>query len=122
MGICSRRLLALLTVLVVGLFAPISTTWARPSLQEAAYTIVEFGVPTASEARAINEEGIAAGFAENAETRTRRALTLDNATLRDLTPEGEASDAWGINDAGQIAGVGYHDGEKRGFVLTPANS
>ena len=48
MGICSRRLLALLTVLVVGLFAPISTTWARPSLQEAAYTIVEFGVPTAS--------------------------------------------------------------------------
>jgi probable HAF family extracellular repeat protein len=43
--------------------------------------------------------------------------------LNDLIPAGsgwELIEAAGINDAGQIAGVGSHNGNSRAFLLTPA--
>jgi uncharacterized membrane protein len=125
MGSRRRRSLAVVAIVIVGVLAPAPAVWAHPPAQEAAYTIVAVGVPegfTSSDARAINDEGVAAGFAENPEERTRHAWTFGNGELHDRNRDSEASDAWGINDAGQIVGAGYHDGEKRGFILTPVDA
>jgi probable HAF family extracellular repeat protein len=79
---------------------------------------------------AINEEGQVVGFAQNPDAggdpqRATAAVLWHDGEIFDLNDLIPADSDWyltsafGINDAGQIAGTGYLNGEQRGFVLTP---
>jgi probable HAF family extracellular repeat protein len=79
---------------------------------------------------AMNERAQAVGYAllpgTPADPRFGYAATLWNdrqiLNLNDAIPADSGwflATAYGINDAGQIVGLGYHDGVQRGFVMTP---
>lgn len=100
-------------------------------------------------AYAINNDGVVVGESYDADG-VAHAVRLRDGTLRDLDiadrqtfayaailwDEGEISNlndvipadsgwflavAYGINDGGQIVGLGYRNGEQRGFILSPAD-
>ena len=58
---------------------------------------------------------------------TAHALLWENGVMMDLQTLIPANSGWvlqqagGINDNGQIAGIGLHDGQLRAFLLTPRN-
>jgi probable HAF family extracellular repeat protein len=81
------------------------------------------GYPTY--AHAMNNKGWIVGWADRYSD-GMVALLLRNGRKLDLNNHLDASgagwilrQAWGINESGQIAGYGVHDGQGRGFLLTP---
>lgn len=78
----------------------------------------------ASEARAINIAGDVVGRSGTADFSASRAVLWRDGMTIDLN-ERLAAGGWtllaanGINDAGQIVGVGVHAGRRRAFLLTP---
>jgi probable HAF family extracellular repeat protein len=78
----------------------------------------------ASEALAINVFGIIVGRSGAADWSASRATVWHNGVAIDLNarvrePGWTLTRATGINDAGQIVGVGLHNGQTRAFLLTP---
>jgi probable HAF family extracellular repeat protein len=77
-----------------------------------------------SAAYAINERGEIVGFSEGRD-RSARAIVIAAGVMRDLNaliPSGSGwvlTQARDINDAGRIVGIGWLNGEQRGFLLTP---
>jgi probable HAF family extracellular repeat protein len=78
-----------------------------------------------SEARDVNNAGAIVGWAGDAGDRQRAFLLSPGGTMRDLNaliaPDGRwtLQVAAGVNDRGEIAGTGLHDGQRRAYVLTP---
>ena len=77
-----------------------------------------------SEALAINVTSDIVGRSGNADLSRSRAVLWRDGMAIDLTnlvaaPGWTLSSATGINDFGQIAGVGTHNGQVRAFLLTP---
>ena len=74
---------------------------------------------------ALNNAGQVVGAAQTAQGAVR-ALLWNGGAATDLNALLPAESgwvltvAWGINDAGQIVGAGTHNGQQRGFLLTPA--
>jgi len=78
----------------------------------------------ASQALAMNIDGDVAGRSGSADFSTSRAVVWQNGEVVDLTSrllsrEWQLRSAAAINNAGQIAGTGVHNGEVRAFLLTP---
>ena len=78
----------------------------------------------ASEARAINDLSDIVGRSGNADLSQSRAVLWQDGAAIDLNqliaaPGWQLSAATGLNNLGQIAGVGTHDGQVRAFLLTP---
>jgi probable HAF family extracellular repeat protein len=77
-----------------------------------------------SAARAINNNGLIVGDSNNA-SGNNRAFLFQNGVMLDLNMMIEAgsgwtlTQAWDINDAGQIVGNGLFNGVQHGFLLTP---
>jgi probable HAF family extracellular repeat protein len=79
---------------------------------------------SASEALAINVTSDVVGRSGTADLSRSRAVLWRGGTAVDLTtlvgePDWTLSSATGINDFGQIAGVGTRNGQVRAFLLTP---
>ena len=76
-------------------------------LLSAAYTVVDLGAFSSgngsSFATALNSHGDVVGYSSVANGITHPFLYSDGA-LRDLNPSGGDSEAWGINDSGQVVG------------------
>ena len=80
-----------------------------------------------SEALAINNRGEVVGysFTDNDDT-IEHAFLFRGGVMRDLNDLIPADSDWvlgeadGVNDAGQIVGIGTHGGQLRPFLLTPA--
>ena len=79
-----------------------------------------------SEALAVNDSGLIAGFSTTAPGPSAIHAFLSNGltmlNLNDLIPSDSGWDleaATGINNRGQIAGYGIHLGEQHAFLLTP---
>jgi len=77
-----------------------------------------------SEAHAINDAGDIVGRSGTADLSQSRAVIWRDGTPIDLTqlaaaPGWTLTAATGLNDIGQIVGVGVHDGRVRAFLLTP---
>jgi len=73
-----------------------------------------------SEGHGINDSGvlIATGLCSNGH---QHAYTTHSGVLADLGgPYNGDSNANGINDAGQVVGVGKHNGVEHGYLFTPA--
>jgi probable HAF family extracellular repeat protein len=78
-----------------------------------------------SAGRGINNTGQVVGYsflANNSEV----AFVTDNGVMKDLntllvsgTTDWVLTEAFGINDAGQITGSGIHNGVMRAFLMTP---
>lgn len=92
-----------------------------------AYVATDIGRPrraTRAEPRDINDAGEIVGVARI--NNRNRAFLYDPATgmhnLNDLLPDDSGwilTNARGINEQGQITGLGIHDGELHAFVLSP---
>jgi probable HAF family extracellular repeat protein len=79
----------------------------------------------ASEALDVNDASDVVGRSGSADWTTTRAVLWRGGVAIDLTALAGAADwiltnATAINDLGQIAGVGMHNGRMRAFLLTPA--
>lgn len=81
---------------------------------------------TESVATAINNDGLVVGYSRLATGSEPHAFVWHSGTgmvdLNNLLPPGsgwELLEAHGVNDVGQIVGVGRIEGVQRGFVLTP---
>ena len=83
-----------------------------------------------SRATAINGEGAVVGTLaveapNQPPTLEHACVWIDGLAVLDLNDRIPSSSGWvlqeaaGINDAGQIVGTGLHNGDQRGFVLTP---
>jgi probable HAF family extracellular repeat protein len=77
-----------------------------------------------SEALDINVDGLVVGRSGNVDLTVSRAVLWQDGLAIDLNTRVAASGwvlslATGINDRGQIAGVGLHDGRRRAFLLEP---
>lgn len=104
------------------------TTWRGVLAQAANTSLNTFDIGalggTISTAFDINGLGTIVGTASDANDDTR-AFVGDNASgLRDLNalisdPQWYLLEAHGINDVGQIVGIGYFNGEVQVFLLTP---
>jgi probable HAF family extracellular repeat protein len=76
-----------------------------------------------SAAYAINERGEIVGFSDD-RNGSARAIVITAGVMRDLNTLVARGSGWvltqarGINNAGSIVGVGWLDGEQRGFLLT----
>lgn len=83
------------------------------------------GGPVAATAYAVNEAGDIVGVGsiaggENRALLWRGGQMLDLSSLAEVQTQGWVlNQALAINEQGQIAGWGYHDGQQRGFVLSP---
>jgi len=96
--------------------------------------VAHIGGVTDSLATAVNNHGLAVGrYRGTPSTLSYRARGWDLATdtivdLNELTGDDDWTlfEAWGVNDAGQIAGFGAHRIDdiyyQRGFLLTPART
>jgi probable HAF family extracellular repeat protein len=81
-------------------------------------------------ALALNDRGQVVGFsaADLADISTGHALLWENGTTIDLQTTIPVGSDWvlgqaeGINDRGQISGIGVHNGKIRAFLLTPAGN
>ncbi|NIR03362.1 MAG: PEP-CTERM sorting domain-containing protein, partial [Gemmatimonadales bacterium] len=78
------------------------------------------------EATDINDSGQVVGWSKLSDTNFRALLWDADGGMSDLNDllDGSATgwtlaSAEGINNLGQIAGVGFHDGQVRAFLLTP---
>jgi probable HAF family extracellular repeat protein len=78
-----------------------------------------------SHALGMNASGQVVGYTYIAPGQAVDAFLWENSVMYDLNgliPGGsgwQLEEAAGINDLGQIVGYGYHDGQKRAFLLTP---
>jgi probable HAF family extracellular repeat protein len=76
---------------------------------------------------ALNNKGQAAGEASDA-TEDIHAILIENGVMFDLNDFIPADSGWvlvsagGINERGQISGYGIHNGEVRGYLLTPTKA
>jgi len=74
----------------------------------------------------INESGLIVGAAQLADN-SWHAVLWSGGAIQDLNSLIPAGSGWvlggaaGVNKAGQICGVGTHNGVQRGFLLTPAS-
>jgi probable HAF family extracellular repeat protein len=74
---------------------------------------------------ALNQKGAAVGESSDANEEIR-AIRVEDGVMRDLNDLIPADSGWflatagGINDRGQIAGIGIRNGEVRSFLLTPS--
>jgi probable HAF family extracellular repeat protein len=82
-----------------------------------------------SSAAHINAAGQIVGWSASADAATYRGFLWSNGVMQDLNTLIPADSGWqisfanGINDLGQIVGVGVHDGQFRAVLLsTPASS
>jgi probable HAF family extracellular repeat protein len=90
--------------------------------------MVDLGLPrdTESEARAVNSAGQVVGDFFDAATGRQHAFLYANGEAFDLNELVGGGSGWileqatGINDRGEIVGVGTHDGATRAFLLEPA--
>ena len=78
---------------------------------------------TNSRALAVNKSGRVVGWSEVTGGETH-AFLFSGSSMKDLnafTPNSGwvLQQATGINDGGQIVGTGIHNGNTRGFLLTP---
>ena len=79
----------------------------------------------ASYAYDINRYNVVVGFEYESNGGATYAYAYRNGVLENLNDLIDPNDSWdlrvakGINDRGEIVGWGYHDGEKRAFVLRP---
>ncbi len=77
-----------------------------------------------STAYGINNRGDIVGMSEDAKG-SARAIVITSGVMQDLNdliPSGSGwvlTEARGINEAGRIVGVGWLNGQQRGFLLTP---
>jgi probable HAF family extracellular repeat protein len=77
-----------------------------------------------SSGASINNKGQIAGYSQLPDNLVTHAFVYDG-TMQDLNKLIDSSSKWelvyafGINDAGQITGDGYINGEKHAFLLTP---
>jgi len=82
---------------------------------------------TVSQANGVNAIGQVVGWSRSADQSVSRAVLWQGNVITDLNsllPEGSRwvlTSASGINDEGQIVGVGLHDGRWRGFLLDRAS-
>lgn len=79
-----------------------------------------------SSACCINASGQVVGWSADAYTEAQHAFLYSNGVMINLNtmaiPWGwELIQATGINDSGQIVGIGLHNGKIHGFLLTPTN-
>ena len=80
-----------------------------------------------SRARGINGQGHVVGESAPAGGHAPRAVLWRNGAVHDLNTLVSPESGWiltsaaTINDAGQIAGAGLHEGRPRAFLLTPGN-
>ena len=80
-----------------------------------------------SEALAINNKGLVVGDFDRADgdSLDERAFATSGSRMQDLTALIDAASGWelleatGVNDSGQIVGVGILDGQQRPFLLNP---
>jgi len=115
---------------IVGL----SATAANPNSADAFLwdrgVLVDLGTlpgDTFSEANGINDEGAVAGFSagDPGDITTWHALLWRNGRMVDLQTRIRPGTGWtllaasGINNRGQIDGIGIHNGQFRAFLLTP---
>ncbi|HVA30409.1 MAG TPA: PIG-L family deacetylase, partial [Gaiellaceae bacterium] len=92
--------------------------------------MVDLGLPrdTESEARALNDAGQIVGDFFDTGSGRSHAFLYDNGAAVDLNTLIDSGSGWileqatGINDRGQIVGVGSHDGATRAFLLTPGSA
>jgi probable HAF family extracellular repeat protein len=93
-------------------------------------TLQDLGMPSQqhrfARAFAINNAGEVVGFSSPAFLSDgERAFVFRNGTIQDLNNLIPANSGWvlskaeDINDAGQIVGIGFKDGQPRAFLLTP---
>lgn len=86
-----------------------------------------FGDDPIGNALAINNCGQIVGFSglDFNDVTTQRALLWEGGRVINLQTQIPGNSGWvlqqaaGINDRGQIAGLGLHNGERRAFLLTP---
>lgn len=77
-----------------------------------------------SYAYGINNAGQVVGYSRITSGATRAMVYIDGTmyNLNDLIPSGSGwtlSEAWDVNDSGQIVGDGVYNGDVRAFLLTP---
>ena len=93
-------------------------------------TALDLGLPagTESEARAVNDAGQVVGDYYDVAAGGRRAFLWENGAATDLDALIPAGSGWtleqatGIDAAGEIVGVGTHDGVRRAFLLVAPGS
>jgi probable HAF family extracellular repeat protein len=79
----------------------------------------------ASVALGINGSGQVVGYGEIGNGETHAFLWSDGTGMTDLNSQIDPAAGWelmradGINEAGQIVGLGSHNGVLRSFLLTP---
>jgi probable HAF family extracellular repeat protein len=89
-----------------------------------AYTLNPLPGQASSNAAAINSSGVAVGYSQDT-AGVKHAVRWSNYVPQDLSSTLTAPSGWqleyatGINDSGQIAGVGIHNGSEHGFLYTP---
>ncbi|HEX7525679.1 MAG TPA: DUF3466 family protein, partial [Gaiellaceae bacterium] len=89
--------------------------------------MVDLGLPrdAESEARALNDAGQIVGDFFDAGSSRSHAFLYENGAAVDLNTLVDSGSGWileqatGINDRGEIVGVGSHDGATRAFLLIP---
>jgi probable HAF family extracellular repeat protein len=89
-----------------------------------------FGDDTVGSAFYINDEGQIVGFSgtDPSDVTKMRALLWENGRIINLQDQLPANSGWvlqqatGINNQGQITGIGMHKGKNRVFLLTPTNA
>ena len=102
--------------------------WHASSWQMGAIAdLGRFGSDPNAVANAVNSRGQIVGSSEqnSYDLVTSHALLWEHGAMQDLQTQIPAHSDWvlqqanGINDRGQIAGIGLHNGQIRAFLLTP---
>lgn len=113
-----------------GLIAGFSTTFGFDFLNRRAFlydgAMIDLGTlgGTSSEAYGINASGHVVGYAADS-LGASRAFIYRDGVMSDLNSQIDSALGWrldsaaDVNNAGQIVGVGWRDGQVRGFLLTP---
>ncbi|HLF13577.1 MAG TPA: T9SS type A sorting domain-containing protein [Bacteroidota bacterium] len=98
--------------------------WEKGAMQ-ALPTLPTTGIPRGY-AKAINDHGVVVGSSNVADGQQPHAFMWDTVNgTRDLNNLIPSDSGWlliranAINDSGQIVGMGLHNGQYRGFLLTP---
>ncbi len=100
-----------------------ASVWQRGVIAD----LGNFGSDPVCGANAVNSRGQIVGFSgqSGSDITAAHALIWEDRTMTDLQTLIPAHSDWvlqqanGINDGGQIAGIGLHNGQIRAFLLTP---